>query len=93
MTDTNETAGKTAKKRELVILSLKKSDAEELSKFFKTATANYPCQMDRINKISMRIEKALNNIEARNLGYPRGTKQMQEEGALNQKMEPLMETI
>lgn len=35
-----------------------------------------------IKKIAARIEKTLLNQEAKRIGYPRGVKQMQEEGAL-----------
>jgi hypothetical protein len=72
-----------AKKRELVILSLKKDHAEAIKLILGEHLADTREETPIINKVYCRICKALDNIDARELGYPRGVKQMKEEGALN----------
>jgi hypothetical protein len=76
-----KTAGQTAKR---VVLALSTEQAEELNKFLKywATSADSESTEKLMQKISARIQKTLNNQNAKELGYPRGTKQMKEEGAL-----------
>lgn len=77
----SKTAGKTAKKFSGVMLALKIEDAQAVSNFLQSCGSNINGS-ERIYKVRDRIDKQINNREAQGLGYPRGVKQMQEEGAL-----------
>jgi hypothetical protein len=82
--ETTKTVGETTKK-DRVVLALSTEQAKELKHFCDLDGVAHGSKFEHYNlalTISNRIGKTLNNQEAKTLGYPRGTKQMQEEGAL-----------
>lgn len=75
MENEKETAGKTAKKRDIVILSLKIEDAKMLSSAMQNIAGQYNenChEKELAEKISKRIEKKLSKIQAGNQGAENG---------------------